>query len=267
MTRCAFNRTAFTMVELLVVIAIIAILAGLLAAALPIAKERTRRTSCLNNMRQLSLTLHVYETDNIDKFPPGYSEEGENQVARKEINNIDEHVPVITGTVRSNLLQLSGSPKIFICPSLRAPFTRPEGWRFTTYGVLLGFNYLGGHYNSPWKISSLPVESWVSPQKLTVDPQLLVLTDLNTFTISDKASFIPHTAHGPLLVGGEIFGVIPDRKCPGVESPDDLHPARFGGAGGNVARLDGSISWRPMNQMKVHIGSSVLKENGALAVW
>jgi type II secretory pathway pseudopilin PulG len=267
MTRCASRRTAFTIVELLIVIAIILILGALVAVTLPVAKERTRRTSCLNNMRQFGLTFHLYGADNTDRLPSGYSEEGENQIARKETANIDEHVPVITSTVRSNLLQLSGSSKVFICPSLRAPFTRPEGWRFTTYGVLLGFNYLGGHYNSPWKSSSLPVESWVSPQKLTDDPQLLVLTDLNTFTVSDKASFIPHTAHGPLLVGGEIFGVIPDRKCPGVESPDDLHPARFGGAGGNVARLDGSISWRPMNQMKVHIGSSVLKENGALAVW
>jgi len=47
----------------------------------------------------------------------------------------------------------------------------------------------------------------------------------------------------------------------------ELHPARFGGAGGNIARLDGAISWRPMRQMKVHIGSSALKEGGALAVW
>ena len=48
-----------------------------------------------------------------------------------------------------------------------------------------------------------------------------------------------------------------------------LRPNFFliGGAGGNIARLDGGITWRPMKQMKVHVGSSALKEGGALAVW
>jgi prepilin-type N-terminal cleavage/methylation domain-containing protein len=264
----ASNRAAFTIVELLVVIAIILVLAALVIAGLPIAKEKARRTSCVNNMRQFGLVLHLYGSDNVEKLPLGYSEQGQVQVARRETSNIDEHVPVITPQIRSNLVQLGGAESFLLCPSLRAPFNRPGGWHFFSYGVLLGFNYLGGHFNSPWSGSGYASASWVSPQKMTDDPQLIVLTDLNTFTFTDKASFIPHTRRGSLFVGGENFGVKPDRGAPeNMDGPPDLHPSRFGGAGGNIARLDGGITWRPMKQMKVHIGSSALKEGGALAVW
>jgi prepilin-type N-terminal cleavage/methylation domain-containing protein len=64
------SRSAFTLVELLVVIAIIGVLVALLLPAIQAAREAARRTTCVNQVRQMGIALQNH-VDTYKVFPTG----------------------------------------------------------------------------------------------------------------------------------------------------------------------------------------------------
>ena len=240
-------RGGFTLVELLVVIGIISVLAALLLPALVGAKERARRTRCRNNIRQLLIGAHLYAGDNQERLPSGKSDFSD---------GVDSHIPLISRQTRSNLTTYAGRAQLLECPGLGKPFGQPDGWYYPDYGFVIGYNYLGGHLNTPWP-AFREFSGWRSPQKITDDSSLALLTDLNDWSPGYGKTFAPHGANGPILTDADASN----------SSADGASSQSIGARGGNVGTLDGSVRWIPINQMKPYRGSRLWGSGGCFAVW
>ncbi len=139
----------FTLVELLVVIAIIGVLIALLLPAIQAAREAARRSSCVNNLKQIGLGLQNYHAQHRS-FPAGarlhHLDDSVGISWRVlilpfvELGNIyNEIEPLPNGGARS-LAHQKTIVNLFLCPSMSPPATSSTTLQMAHYSAIAGAN-------------------------------------------------------------------------------------------------------------------------------
>jgi prepilin-type N-terminal cleavage/methylation domain-containing protein len=122
---------AFTLIELLVVITIIGILASMLLPSLSRSQEKAKTATCINNLRQLGISLKLYVDDSGGHFPPATVAEvgtGQPKSAQATLGGFDP-IPELLAwypTARARPLHAYMAPSaVFRCPRDRGQAILP----------------------------------------------------------------------------------------------------------------------------------------------
>ena len=222
-------RRAFTLSELLVVVAIIGILAALFMPALSATKERARRASCLNNLRQIGLGMAAYAGDNKDSVVPlRIGEDGTEVPCALNFSEGESLKAAAAGldlnTNGSSIWCCPGRPdSIGKLPYYDATAAAP-GPDLPAGQWVLGYEYMGGMTNWATPAGDFPANS---PIKLGASKPYWVLAADEM--VRDQDLGWGGVAGTPLYAWDDT----PPHRSSRAKSP----------AGGNEVLADGSARW------------------------
>lgn len=185
------HRSAFTLVELLVVIAIIGLLVGLLLPAVQSAREAARRMQCSNNLKQLGLGLHNYEST-FKRFPAGRNDMRHSPhsalLPYLEQANVQNLVDFgVRWDHPNNEVARTTTLSVYRCPSDPVEFA-PNEWGTTNYRCSQGSGILWG---LPPTNTSDPNYGMPAPNGVFIPNLYLRFGDITDGT-SNTAAFSEH---------------------------------------------------------------------------
>jgi prepilin-type N-terminal cleavage/methylation domain-containing protein len=189
------QKKAFTLIELLVVIAIIAILAAMLLPALAAAKRKAQKISCVNNIKQDLLAIKIWAGDNSDHYAMAVSTTagGANEYYyHLGTTAAVKNNPAMAFMVMSNELS---TPKVVGCPSdsLVGHGTYATNW---AYADLTGSAAPGANTIANAQTFVSKVSYFVNGDASDVDPQMIVMGDLNMGCVNDANNAASSWAFG-----------------------------------------------------------------------
>jgi len=222
-------KGAFTLIELLVVIAIIAILAAMLLPALASAKERAKRASCLNNLKQVGVACIMYVNENEELFPVASLDTGWGMQNPIKMDTTLQNVATELGLAMQAGVNAGNTPNIWTCPN-RPGLPAPSS--STTWAI--GYQYYGGFTNN-WTVAGNNFSSLAPIKSSRSKATWMLAADL---VISLTSS--PATMWGdPTLGSTNGFSNLPAHHRGGGMLP----------AGGNELFADGSALWIKSGKM------------------